>query len=79
MTELTPEQRTEILERHLREHGDVLAVHGHRELHRAVDLRQGAARELHVDHRPGDADDAAVLQVGGGFRDGHGSDSLGVQ
>src|SRR5262249_50385657 len=54
----------------LGENGQRLAVHLDGHLDRGVDLGERAARELHVHHRAGDGDDAAVLQLW--FGHGHG-------
>ena len=51
-----------------------------RQLERGVDLGQRAARELDVDHRAGDGDDPAVLQLGLWFvGDGHRSSGSSMQ
>ena len=64
----------------LGEDGDGLAFEFDVELDRIVQLGQRAAGEFDVDHGAGDADDAAVLEVGsrGGFGHGHDCCSPGV-
>jgi hypothetical protein len=46
------------------------AVHGDRELEGVVDLREPVGRELHVDHRSGDGDDATFFECGVSGRHG---------